>query len=128
MSIRSRILFKVDVENYNISYDGKSYPLKVGVCGIFDTTSVHWDYYAISFFDLNSGNRLCADLAKSSTNITSTFSPDITNIKGYFRKYETQQEAEVFLNEFKIKWETGSNNTTQEIREEKLKEILNGSN
>ena len=31
--------------------------------------------------------------------------------------------AKKYIDDFKIKWETGSNNTIQEVRDQKLKEL-----
>lgn len=121
--IKSKMLSEYDIKDYQVSSEGRKYDMKIGVCGIFDSMTVHWDYYTISYISVNSAVRLTADLAKSS-NLMSIMSNDISNVRSYFRKFETQHEAEAFLKEFKLKWETGSNNTTQEVREEKLNEIL----
>lgn len=124
--IKSRILSQFDVKNYTVIYDTKNFDLKIAVCGVFDSVNIHWEYYAISFISGNNFSRLTADLTKS-TSINSTFSFDVSNVKGYFRKFENQHEAEAFLNDFKLKWETGSNNTSQVIRDEKLNKILDGN-
>ena len=35
-----------------------------------------------------------------------------------------KEEGIKFIQEYKIKWETGSNNTTEELRDQKLDELL----
>jgi hypothetical protein len=67
----------------------------LGVYGIFSTTKVEWKYYVISYK---------------------------TNANG--REYKTVDDAKKFIQEYKVKWETGSNNTTQEVRAKKLDDIL----
>lgn len=42
----------------------------------------------------------------------------------YGRLVQTFEEGRKFCDEFKMKWETGSNNTTSEQRDKKLEEIL----
>lgn len=124
--IKSKILSEYDLKDYQVSLDSKKHDMKVGVCGVFDTTTIHWDYYAISFITVNSNMKLTTDLSKNSNNMMSVMSADISNVRSFFRKFETQHEADVFLKDFKLKWETASNNTTQVVRDEKLKEILDG--
>lgn len=123
--IKSKILSEYDVKEYQCVYEGKKHDMKIAVCGIFDSIAIHWDYFAVSFITVNGTMRLTSDLGKSA-NIPITMNGDIGNVRTYFRKFETQHEAESFLKEFKLKWETASNNTAQVVRDEKLKEILDG--
>lgn len=119
--IKTKLLSEYDLKDYQITYDGKQYDMKIGVCGIFDSLKVHWQYYAISY--IKSSNRLCADLCTNQM-VHSTMSNDVGNIRSYYRKFDTQQEAEGFLKDFKVKWDNASNNSSQVIRDEKLNEIL----
>jgi hypothetical protein len=124
--IKSKILSEYDLKEYQCVYEGKKYDMKIAVCGVFDSISIHWDYFAVSFITVSGTMRLTADLSKN-TNMISTMTSDIGNVRSFFRKFETQHEADSFLKDFKLKWETASNNTTQVVREEKLKEILDGN-
>lgn len=123
--IKSKILSQYDVKDYQVTSEGKKYDMKIGVCGIFDSNSIHWDYYAISSISINGNLKLTSDLSKNS-NVSSIIVNDISYVRSYYRKFDTQLEAENFLKDFKLKWETASNNTTQVVRDEKLKEILDG--
>jgi hypothetical protein len=48
----------------------------------------------------------------------------LENIAKYGRLVQTFEEGRKFCDEFKMKWETGSNNTTSEQRDKKIEEIL----
>jgi hypothetical protein len=90
----------------------------IGVYGIFDTNKVKWEYYIISYRKLaNGGIELTNELCQS-TVVT------YESIKRYAKEFKTVEDAKQFISEYKVKWETGSNNTTQEIRGKKLDELL----
>lgn len=57
-------------------------------------------------------------------NSTTTESPDIRNLAKFGKKFNSIKESSDFINDFKIKWETKSNDSKSVIREDKLKEIL----
>ena len=42
----------------------------------------------------------------------------------YGKEFKTKEEGYKFIQDYKIKWETGSNNTTEEVRDQKLDELL----
>ncbi len=46
------------------------------------------------------------------------------SITKYGKKFETKEEGIKFIQDYKIKWETGSNNTIQEVRDQKIDDIL----
>jgi uncharacterized protein YqgV (UPF0045/DUF77 family) len=46
------------------------------------------------------------------------------SINRHGKEYKTIEDAKKFIQEYKVKWETGSNNTTQEVRAKKLDDIL----
>lgn len=90
----------------------------LGVYGIFSTTKVEWKYYVISY--------------KSSTNNKIELTPEIcgftndSSIDGVARngkEFKTLDEAKEFVQTYKVKWESGSNDTTQEIRNKKLGDL-----
>ncbi len=96
----------------------KDHP-NIGLYGIFSTTKVEWKYYVISFKARNNGGIFL-------TGEICNYEQDATfdSISKYGKEYKTTEEAKKFISDYKIKWETGSNNTTQEIREKKLDDIL----
>ena len=91
----------------------------LGVYGIFSTTKVEWKYYVISY-STNSNNKvnLTSELC------THTQEANFETIARHGKEYKTVEEAKQFIQEYKVKWETGSNNTTQEVRAKKLDDIL----
>jgi hypothetical protein len=52
------------------------------------------------------------------------FETTYDTITRYGKKFETKEEGVKFIQEYKIKWETGSNSTTQEVRDQKIDDIL----
>ena len=56
--------------------------------------------------------------------IFSLFKSFISEIKSYGKKFANADEGRKFIEEYKCKWETGSNETTQEMRDKKIGEIL----
>ncbi len=97
----------------------KDHP-EIGVYGIFDTRKVSWSYYVISFENVASGSgmRLSPEICGWST----VASYDSVEKQG--KKFNTKEEGIKFIQEYKIKWETGSNNTTEELRDKKLDDLL----
>ena len=114
----------------------------IGVYGIFSTTKVEWRYYVISYnTSANGGIKLTSELCDYVQEAT-LFMPkaivclfkllqlggrqsiDQDSINRHGKEYKTVEEAKQFIQEYKIKWETGSNNTTQEVRAKKLDDIL----
>jgi len=91
----------------------------VGVYGIFSTTKVEWKYYVISYStNINGGVKLTPEFCSYAQEGT------YESITRHGKEYKTVEEAKKFIQEYKIKWETGSNNTTQEVRAKKLDDIL----
>jgi hypothetical protein len=96
----------------------KEHP-EIGVYGIFDTRKVSWSYYVISFENAVSGGiRLSPEICGYSS------SASYETVEKQGKKFNTKEEGIKFIQEYKIKWETGSNNTTEEIRDQKLDELL----
>lgn len=112
MARRLKLLYNIDIKDY------KSGGAKVefSVFGIFSTLTTQWKYYAVSHIN----NRMTVDLCSTRggfSNIT------VDNLR-YGKEFTTKEDAIKFLQDFKIKWETGSNNTTSEIRDKKIDEII----
>lgn len=93
--------------------------IKLAVYGIFETRSAKWDYFLISFTDNGTNLSLTSDICKDSTRST-----NYTHIRTYGKRLKTVDEGKKFINEFCVKWESGSNNTTAEMRKKKLEDIL----
>ena len=63
---------------------------------------------------------LTIDVCNCSYNQEATYD----SIVRYGKEFKTKEEGIKFIQDYKIKWETGSNNTTQEVRAKKLDDIL----
>ena len=91
---------------------------ELGVYGIFSTSKVEWKYYVISY--KNNINRI--ELTPEICGYINDSSIDGVARSG--KEFKTLEEAKEFINVYKTKWETGYNNTTQEVRDKKLDDIL----
>lgn len=95
--------------------------IHLGVYGIFNTEKSLWTYHVISYYSQASGTiRLTEDICGRYLDAT------YDSIKSYGKKFDSVEEGRKFIDEYKCKWETGSNDTTQEIRDKKIGEILEG--
>lgn len=93
--------------------------IHLGVYGIFNTEKVLWTYHVISYYNLANGTiRLTEDICGRYIDATYDF------IKSYGKKCDNADEGRKFIDEYKAKWETGSNITAQEIRDKKIDELL----
>jgi hypothetical protein len=91
----------------------------IGVYGIFSTTRVEWKYYVISYGNTNNNSlKLTSELCDYMQEAT------FDSIARHGKEYKNLEDAKKFIQEYKVKWETGSNNTTQEVRAKKLDDIL----
>ena len=110
--LKSKSLFSSTINDYKLS-SGKD--VQFTVYGVFDTSTVHWEYYLISHI----GNIMTPDITGVSIdNIT------IDSIKRWGKSFKTKEEAISYFKEFKDKWEFGSNDTRQENRDKKISDIL----
>jgi hypothetical protein len=91
----------------------------IGVYGIFSTTKVEWKYYVISY-SINSNNKIILSSELCGYPQEATFD----NVVKQGKEFKTLEQAKEFINVYKIKWETGSNNTAQEVRDKKINDIL----
>lgn len=116
MAFNGKFLSKIEVSNY---FNSKK--LDIGVYGIFDSKTIKWEYFVISYQPTASGINLIPVIGSIQFTINEALYSDIIKCG---LKVNSIQEGEEFCNNFKMKWETGSNNTTSESRDKKLNEIL----
>ena len=109
---------------YNLTIKGipNGRDLELGVYGLFNTEKIHWTYYMVSYYKNTQGGLYLTDDV-CSTSYTQEANYD--TIKKYGKTCNTVDEGKQYLESFKVKWDTGSNNTTAEIRDKKLDELLN---
>ena len=107
---RGRFLHEEKIKNHN----------NLGVYGIFNTIKVEWKYYVISYIIKSSSNNIFLTSEICSYSQEATFD----SVRRYGKEFKTKEEGVQFIQDYKIKWETGSNNTTEEIRDKKLDDIL----
>ncbi len=97
--------------------DGKQ--VELVAFGLFNTVNQVWKYYVCSAIsDKNGAYTLTTDLHPYKLGGT------IDNINSYGREFKNIEDAKKFINNFKDKWETGSNEPKQEVRDAKIKDIL----
>jgi predicted DNA-binding protein YlxM (UPF0122 family) len=111
---KGRFIYNQKLKDYKVN--GKD--IELGIYGIFDTKKVKWNYFIISYYNDGSGFRLTEDVC--TRYCTATYD----TIEGCGKQVTNKEEGVKFIQEYKIKWETGSNNTTEEIRDKKLDDIL----
>lgn len=116
-----RQLHKVKPTGFTRYFDGKSYDIYLSVFGIFDTEKVHWQYYYSSFYDNGNHTYMTNDCSKINAN--SSYA-NLSNISAYGFPCKTPEEGLKWCEDFKIKWETGTNDLLTEVRDKKLNEIL----
>ncbi len=110
---RARILYETDIKNH----DYNSNNIKFGVYGVFDTNDVKWKYFLISFYYRGKEISTSPDLCK-----VVDLSP--WNVDSNCREIDSVESGITFIQEYKIKWETGSNDVKSKIRDEKISNIL----
>lgn len=103
------------------------YNIYLGIFGIFDTSNVKWTYYVCPFVKIRflfvTEIKITNDILLGN-NSTTVENPTISNLAKFGKKFNSIKESSDFINDFKIKWETKSNDSKSVIREDKLKEIL----
>jgi hypothetical protein len=115
MSLKGKILHTEDIKNYQTNF-GED--IQFSIYGVFNTDSVEWKYYAISHVK----NKITSDICN--TNVINSNTIDVYNVKSG-KYFQTKEEGIKYLKDFKIKWETGSNDTLTEIRDKKINDIIN---
>lgn len=116
MALRGKFLHKDIVKNIKEN----KYDLEIGVYGLFDTQKMLWKYYILSF-NSNSTNAIILTNDICSYSMTAD---TYEKISTYGKLTPTIQSGKEYCDEFKMKWETGSNDTKQESRDQKIKSIL----
>lgn len=96
--------------------DGKQ--VELVAFGLFNTVNQVWKYYVCSIISDKSGYLMTTDLHSYRNSCT------IDNISSYGRDFKNLEDAKKFINNFRDKWETGSNEPKQEVRDAKIKDIL----
>jgi hypothetical protein len=93
---------------------------KLGIVGVFDTEKTHWKYYVVSYYTNSLGD------VKTSSDLCgySGYDLDLNAVQKYGKEYPSLEEGKVFIEEYKTKWETGSNSTLEEKRDKKLSQLL----
>ena len=121
MNNYSRVIKKIKPSGWTRIIEGKSYDIYLAVIGIFNTEKVHWTYYYGSFIDGGSTMYITNDCSKISYSHTVA---SVTTINQYCNLIKTQEEGIKWCDDFKMKWDTGSNDLVSEVRDKKLNEIL----
>ena len=103
-----KIIKKITPNGLERSVEGKLFNINLLVVGIFNTQTVHWDYYYLSSLDSNNNNpsHITNDCTKYPSNL-GTFS--IQNIIQYCIKTQTAEESIKWCEDFKMKWEMCTN-------------------
>ncbi len=100
----------------DLKYDG--YDVTLSVIGLFNTETQQWRYYSCSLF-INSGG-----VFMLSTDLHSISLPaNISNVE-FAKEFKSAELALSYINEFRDKWESGSNEPKQVIRDNKINDIL----
>lgn len=118
---RGKFLFGTKIKDLK----SEGLDVELSVYGIFDTGKVFWKYYVISHIPILSNGglptfRLTADICTCST----MGCPSFDSISSYGKLFKTKEEGIAYIQEFKDKWEFGSNDTRQEKRDQKLEDVL----
>ena len=112
---KGKFIYKSKIKEYK----SNGVDVELGIYGIFDTKKVKWYYYIISYsIDPQNNIRLTEDVCGRSG--TATYDM----IEAYGKQVANKEEGVKFIEEYKCKWESGSNETTQEMRDKKIDEIL----
>ena len=119
-----KILSKIEPKELKriIGFGTTQHQVYLVTFGLFDTQSANWKYYLTSCIEKNGEVYLTDDVCKFNSS-TSTIAT-ITTIPMYGREIKTPEEGLKWSEEFKMKWESGSNDLLSEVRDKKLDEIL----
>lgn len=117
MATHGKFLYNLIVKGIRNGSD-----LELGVFGLFNTEKVYWTYYMVSFYK----NATSATLWMTDDICSTSYVQEASyeNIRKYGKVCNSVDEGKQYLESFKMKWDSGSNNTTSEMRDKKLDEIL----
>ncbi len=124
MSLYSRIINKTEPKDLKRNYFGTNHQVFIVTFGIFETQTSTWKYYLTSCIDRSNQLSITCDVCKLSGG-QEVASATIGSIQVYGRPLKTPEEGIKWAEEFKMKWESGSNDLLSEVRDKKLEEILN---
>ena len=121
MPLKMKILSTVAPKDYNKDVDGKLHQVHINVIGLFNSTSMLWTYYVVSTID---NNRLMTNDIKDFSNTYNSYTTlSVSSIRSDGMKFDKVEDADKYINEFKMRWEYATNDTLQEIRDQKLKTL-----
>lgn len=95
---------------------------ELGVYGVFDTEKVEWRYFVVSYMNgsYTGSFKMTAEICNSYVEL------DSSSAVRSGKEFKTKEEGIQYIEDFKIKWETGSNTTLVEKRDKKLNDLLDG--
>jgi hypothetical protein len=117
----SRQLHKVKPSGFTRTIDSKPFDIYLSVFGIFDTEKANWTYYYTSCCDNGGHIYMTNDCSKASTNL---YTANVINISAYAHSCKTPEDGLKWCEDFKMKWDTGSNDLISEVRDKKLDQLL----
>ena len=120
--VKCKILGEVKVKDYQ---DFNNKPVKFFIYGIFDTHKVDWRYYLVSAIDDPTSPFIFKYKVTNDLRSVPNDSFSEYNISTNCMNFNTAELAYEYLEKFRDKWETGSNNLTSVIRDKKIVEITN---
>mgnify|MGYP001204077536 CR=1 FL=1 len=99
--------------------------VNLSLFGIFDSEAILWKYYVLSVIKnpSSSSEQTTPCIQKKGCNLADAYISEFSvPLRGI--EFKNIKEATDFINDFKTKWETKSNDSKSVVREEKLKDIL----
>lgn len=112
--IKGKFLHTTTIKDYKKG----TIDVEFSVYGLFNTEKVLWSYRVISHIPDGKTFKLTNDICQYDTQAT------LDSIRTYGRSFDTKEEGILFIQDFKDKWEYGSNDTRQEKRDKKIDDIL----
>jgi len=110
---------------YGMSTGSSIVDINIHLYGIFDTNIVKWTYFISSVVQHGNSNYISNDIQSGSSKISGQFTThSVFNIETFGLQFKSKEEAIKWVEDFKMKWETGSNDLVSEQRDKKLDEIL----
>src|SRR5574343_1115974 len=118
--LKMKVLSSEKLIYYQYATDSSTkFDVTLCTMGLFDTKEAKWKYYVCPTIQSSRGIFLTSDFISGKSHDPLSES----NIPVYGKRFNTLDECISFINEYKMKWESGSNDTKQEIRDKKIDEI-----
>jgi hypothetical protein len=123
---RHKYFYTVKPKDYKTKHKGVYEDVTLRTIGLFNTEKLIWRYFAISTIG-NGSLYMTPDITKAGmlSEVRET-ALVISDVLTYGIEFKDVDEAKKYVDSFVIKWETGSNNTIEEIRDKKIDMITNG--